>query len=58
MLTDLSQLSPRVAAILSDPDKARKIWRQAEQAAASADGGLELLWQAMAPLLPSAGGRR
>ncbi len=58
MLTDLSQLAPRVAALLSDPDQARQIGRQAEQAAASADGGLEVLWQAMAPLLPAAGGRR
>ncbi|MBO9500233.1 3-deoxy-D-manno-octulosonic acid transferase [Brevundimonas sp. A19_0] len=58
MLTDLSQLAPRVAALLSDPDQARQIGRQAEQAAASADGGLEVLWQAMAPLLPPAGGRR
>ncbi len=58
MLADLSQLAPRVAALLSDPDQARQIGRQAEQAAASADGGLEVLWQAMAPLLPAAGGRR
>lgn len=58
MLTDLSQLAPRVAALLSDPDQARQIGRQAEQAAASADGGLEVLWQAMAPLLTPAGGRR
>ncbi|MBU2168864.1 MAG: 3-deoxy-D-manno-octulosonic acid transferase [Alphaproteobacteria bacterium] len=58
ILTDLSQLAPRVAALLSDPDQARQIGRQAEQAAASADGGLEILWQAMAPRLPPAGGRR
>ncbi|MDP3379699.1 MAG: 3-deoxy-D-manno-octulosonic acid transferase, partial [Brevundimonas sp.] len=58
ILTDLSRLAPRVAELLADPDQARRLGRQAEQAAASADGGLEVLWQAMAPLLPPAGGRR
>ena len=58
MLTDLSQLAPRVAALLADPDQARQLGRQAEQAAAGADGGLEVLWQATAPLLPPAGGHR
>ena len=58
ILTDLSRLAPRVAELLADPDLARLLGRQAEQAAAGADGGLEVLWQAMGSLLPPAGGRR
>ena len=57
ILTDLSRLAPRVAELLANPAQARVLGRQAEQAAAGADGGLEVLWQAMAPLLPPAGGR-
>ena len=58
ILTDLSQLAPRVSTLLADPDQTRQLGRQAEQAAASADGGLEVLWQVMAPLLPPTGAGR
>ncbi|MBL0946782.1 3-deoxy-D-manno-octulosonic acid transferase [Brevundimonas sp.] len=58
IITDLSRLAPRVGELLADRDQARQLGRQAEQAAAGADGGLEVLWQAMVPLLPPAGGRR
>lgn len=58
IINDLSRLAPRVAELLANADLARQLGRQAEQAAAGADGGLEVLWQAMGPLLPPAGGRR
>lgn len=58
IINDLSRLAPRVAELLANADLARQLGRQAEQAAAGADGGLGVLWQAMGPLLPPAGGRR
>jgi 3-deoxy-D-manno-octulosonic-acid transferase len=58
IVTDIGALAPRVAALLADPDRARQSGRQAEQAAGSADGELDRLWDAMTPLLPAAGGRR
>lgn len=58
IINDLSRLAPRVAELLANADLARQLGLQAEQAAAGADGGLEVLWQAMGPLLPPAGGRR